>query len=655
MISLRWTQSNSETFFMQDQPSTDEWAEEPIRQLSREEYERLRDAAIGKRREAAKAQAASSRTEQQTQPLAGPDPPANPIGEHQSAPGQFTQAAAPHEEGRWEDRTKEVPRPHSEARAGLATLYGLFPGPVVFLPIPGGRKEPILVDWQQINFERTQAEDYQEMLLTGWGGTNIGVSLGLKSGRLFTVNINDQGAVEELVRDFSWLEDTTKSWAQRGCQFWLLLEEGDYPKADIVLLKRKGKVVGELRLGGDKGNQSVIHGVHKCGVRYQHNGKVPKEVGLVDLDDLMHWGGYQSKAEQEAQVQSEAEQKLREKYQLLRPKKLTEASRKLPPELISGILYQSRRMLLTGASKSRKSWMLHQMAYSIANGIKLLDRFPTTRSPVLYVNFELLEAGSALRFDAMQRELGGNQDNIIVISVSDYLDVLGDNFSQYLALCARDFGRKAVILDPMWRILGSYDENKNSEVRLALAPLVRFAREAQASMIGAHHHAKGSPIGKEAIDRSSGAGAWHRDPAVIKTMTPHRSPECFTINIVTSDFAPVEPFVVRFVHPLFVIDENLDPTELRAPPRPKEEEKKDENTEKMLAVLRGADREGGLTFTEWYNAAGISRATFARKLDALIRTGGPVYKSRENDKYQLSPRYAADWSTKMEEDDINHE
>jgi hypothetical protein len=257
--------------------------------------------------------------------------------------------------------------------------------------------------------------------------------------------------------------------------------------------------------------------------------------------------------------------------------------------------------------------MLHQLAYSIGNGIKFLDRFPTTQSPVLYVNFELLEAGSALRFDAMQRELGGNQDNIIVISVSDYLDMLGDNFSQYLALCARDFGRKAVILDPMWRILGSFDENKNSEVRLALAPLVRFSREAQASMVGAHHHAKGSPVGKEAIDRSSGAGAWHRDPAVICTMTPHRSLECFTINIVTSDFAPVEPFVVRFVHPLFAIDENLDPSDLRAPPRPKEEEKVDEKAEKMLAALRGADREGGLNWTEWYNASGLPRTTFSRK------------------------------------------
>jgi hypothetical protein len=348
-----------------------------------------------------------------------------------------------------------------------------------------------------------------------------------------------------------------------------------------------------------------------------------------------------------------AEQKLRDRYELLRPKKLTEASRKLPPELISGILYQSRRMLLTGASKSRKSWMLHQMAYSIANGLKLLGRFPTTKSPVLYVNFELLEAGSALRFDDMKRELGGNQEDIMVISVSDYLDVLGENFSQYLALCAKDSASKAVFLDPMWRILGSFDENKNSEVRLALAPLVRFSREAQASMLGAHHHTKGSPIGKEAIDRSSGAGAWHRDPAVIWTMTSHKAPECFTINLVTSDFPPIEPFVVRFVHPLFIIDENLDPADLRAPPRAKEEEKVDEKKEQMLAVLRGAHREGGVAFSEWHRLVGGSKATFSRKLQELIRPGGPVYKSAKNGQYQLTPRYVSEWATKTEEYDQN--
>src|SRR5260370_40435518 len=120
MISLRWTQPNSETFFMQDQPNynMDEWAEEPLRCLSKTEFEKLR-AHIRKNNEVAKTLAASSRTEEQTQPLAGPDPPANPVGEHQSAPGQSTQAVAPHGEGSWEDKTKHVPRPHSSARAGL--------------------------------------------------------------------------------------------------------------------------------------------------------------------------------------------------------------------------------------------------------------------------------------------------------------------------------------------------------------------------------------------------------------------------------------------------------------------------------------------------------------------------------------------------------
>ncbi|SRR5260221_2412334 len=375
----------------------------------------------------------------------------------------------------------------------------------------------------------------------------------------------------------------------------------------------------------------------------------------AELKETAEERSERKKRENRERTQQGAEQKLRENYQPLRPKKLADASRVLPPELISGILYQSRRMLLTGASKSRKSWLLHQMAYSVANGIALLDRFATTKSPVLYVNFELLEAVSALRFDAMKHELGGDQENISIVSVSDHLDLLGPDFSQYLALCAKDYNRKVAVLDPMWRILGSYDENKNSDVRLALAPLVRFSREAQASMIGAHHHTKGSPIGKEAIDRSSGAGAWHRDPAVIWTMTPHRAPECFTINITTNDFPPIEPFVVRFTHPLFVIAPELDPSELRQPPRAKEEEKADQKMEKMLAVLRGADHEGGLSFTEWYNAAGISKATFARKLQELTRSGGPVYKSMENDKYQLSPRYASEWATKMEEEDSDHE
>jgi hypothetical protein len=347
-----------------------------------------------------------------------------------------------------------------------------------------------------------------------------------------------------------------------------------------------------------------------------------------------------------------AGQKLRDKYQRLRPKKLADASRELPPELISGILYQSRRMLLTGASKSRKSWMLKQIGYCVANGLPFLEKFATVKTKILYVNFELLEAVSSIRFDAMRQELGGDQDNIDVVSASDYLDLIDNDFSEYLAGCAKERDRKCVILDPMWRILGNHDENNNTEVRQALVPLVRFSREASASMIGAHHHTKGSPVSKEAIDRSSGAGAWHRDPAVIFTMTPHRCPQAYTINIVTNDFVGIDPFVVRFNYPLFVIDSGLDPSELKQPPGTKE--KTDETSETMLAIIRATDIEGGLGFSEWQKASGVSESTFLRKLKKLLHPHGPIVKSAATGNYMLSPAYAQEWAADTENEGTDH-
>lgn len=338
---------------------------------------------------------------------------------------------------------------------------------------------------------------------------------------------------------------------------------------------------------------------------------------------------------------------LKKRYELIQPKKLADASRTLPPELIEGILYQSRRMLVTGASKARKSWLLHQIAFCIANGLKFLDRFSTAASELLYVNFELLEATSALRFDAIAKALGtGSQDNISILSVSDHLDLVGSDFSRYLALIAEELGRKGVVLDPMWRILGDYEENSNTEIRQALVPLVRFAREARASVIGAHHHTKGSPVGKEAIDRSSGAAAWHRDPAVILTMTPHKIADAFTFDIITNDFPPVDPFVVRFTHPIFVIDLDLDPQDLKQPPGTRES--LDHTAEKMLAVLRATDEEGGLPFTRWLKACGVKKRTFVRKLTQLTKPHGPVIKNIAEGKYMLSVAYAQEWANNEE-------
>ena len=59
-----------------------------------------------------------------------------------------------------------------------------------------------------------------------------------------------------------------------------------------------------------------------------------------------------------------------------------------PPQLVQGILHQTCKMILAGTSKTNKSWCLIDLALSVASGQPWWGR-PTTRGPVLYLNFEL--------------------------------------------------------------------------------------------------------------------------------------------------------------------------------------------------------------------------------------------------------------------------
>src|SRR4030095_14922674 len=67
-----------------------------------------------------------------------------------------------------------------------------------------------------------------------------------------------------------------------------------------------------------------------------------------------------------------------------------------PPELIHGILHQGAKMAFGGGSKSFKTWTLLEMAISIATGTPWFG-FQTTKSPVLYANFELPDWAIAQR------------------------------------------------------------------------------------------------------------------------------------------------------------------------------------------------------------------------------------------------------------------
>jgi RecA-family ATPase len=334
--------------------------------------------------------------------------------------------------------------------------------------------------------------------------------------------------------------------------------------------------------------------------------------------------------------------RLRDKYKDFKSKTLTEANAQLPDVLIAQILYLTRRMLICGASKSRKTWLCLQIAFCLSKGIPLFGRFDCKKVPILFANLELLEATIKQRWKDQAKQLGYKDDideNIRLISASEHLDKIENDFAEYLAVQATDDGVLSAFVDPMWRLLGDREENSNTAIGQVLKPFARFSREANASAIGVHHFAKGSASLKEAIDRASGAGAWARDAATLFVFTKHREPDAYVVDIVSNDFPPIDPFVVRFVHPIFALAPDLRPEDLKQPATPKGDAKKaDQYAEKVISVLYATDCEsGGLTQATIRKFTKIPKSSLNRALSTLTKDR-KVFKSLigNEDKFALT-------------------
>jgi RecA-family ATPase len=373
---------------------------------------------------------------------------------------------------------------------------------------------------------------------------------------------------------------------------------------------------------------------------------MPSKPGIVNFALTKDLPTEENSDEGMPQNEEAEKTKLRRKYKDLKSKPLADASDTLPVVLIENILFQRRRMLLCGASKGRKTWLCMQIAFCLSKGLALFGRFKTTKTLVLYGNLELLEATAKGRFRAIGDALGYRNDafeNLRLVSATEYLDKIGNDFSDFLALQASDDKAKVVCIDPVWRLLGEREENSNTGIGQVLKPFARFSREAEASAIGVHHYAKGNPAAKEAIDRGAGAGAWARDAATLLMVTNHREKDAHIVDIYTNDFAPVDKFVLRFNYPIFELAPDLNPEEMKTPARTAkaaETKKSDQQTDTILAVLYTTDQEGGLTHGEIVHFTTYPKSSVTKILKNLIEASKVVkLVGSETPKYALSVRY----------------
>jgi hypothetical protein len=235
-----------------------------------------------------------------------------------------------------------------------------------------------------------------------------------------------------------------------------------------------------------------------------------------------------------------------------------------PPLIIEGVLHQGNKMVLGGTSKANKTWSLLDLGVSVASGAPWWGH-NTTRSTVLYINFELPRWAITRRIRALcaarpeVRDIGSNFQLWNLRGRAANFAHLRPELERGIA--ATDLG--LIILDPAYKLLGDRDENANGDIGDLMNQFERLSESTGAALVIAHHFAKGDSSVKDAIDRMAGAGAWARDPDSIMVMTPHEEENCYTVTSILRCLPQMPEFVLEWQYPLMKRATDLDPSALR--------------------------------------------------------------------------------------------
>lgn len=598
----------------------------------------------------------------------------------------------------------------------VASILSRLGGPAVLLYIQPGEKKPLDPGWQEFGEEEMSSPEYLDRLSNGG---NIGVLLGVRSGGLCSIDIDEDELVEEFLKHNPALRLTLRTRRLRGCNFWVWVD-GHYPPlkpfhhSRMLNDKKKPLQIGEWR---STGGQTVIDGAVE-GVIYQRDVDAePIHINFADivwpewisdpptfddsasnslttspppagvaglgtsdgLDELKlenvvtHGNGSRHsacpacredgedgsgnhlfiksdgkfgcckypadkehrkriwklagipKAAPVAKVEQQSEKSPHDEKSLvfsLPPIKSADAlvaeNLEMPPEIINGFLHQGLKAALGSSSKARKTWILTDMAVSVATGLDFW-RYTTVESRVLYINFEIPAVFFRSRLLAMYAARGVKQvPNLDVWNLRGYAAPLWKLLPEFIERLKQ--GNYAlVIIDPIYKSLGGREENAAEDVAEVCNEMERMAVQTGCAVVYAHHFSKGNQSQKEAIDRISGSGVWARDADSLLIMTKHEEEDCYTIDTILRNLPEQPPFVVKWNYPLMIHEPYLDPENLK-----KAVGRKNEFDETViLAAISENILSNPISITEWAEKVNVPRRTLSNYA-AKLRASGRI-------------------------------
>ncbi|MBN2074778.1 MAG: AAA family ATPase [Dehalococcoidales bacterium] len=137
--------------------------------------------------------------------------------------------------------------------------------------------------------------------------------------------------------------------------------------------------------------------------------------------------------------------------------------------------------------KAGKSFLTIQAGMAIAAGADFLG-FKTTRSNVLYINFEISEEMFQQRVQDMQRKLGYDLSRFKYLTITDLsLDMHTNELDEILTQCiSESFPVEVLVIDPRWKAV-KRDSNQDEVINAFCVNLDKIIAKYGVTLIIVHH------------------------------------------------------------------------------------------------------------------------------------------------------------------------
>lgn len=246
--------------------------------------------------------------------------------------------------------------------------------------------------------------------------------------------------------------------------------------------------------------------------------------------------------------------------------------------VIHGLLREGETMNLISAPKMGKSWLVTDLALSVATGRDWLGQYPCERGDVLILDNELHGETSANRVPKVANALGVDFDDYSDhVWVQNLRGQLQDVFTLGKYFEALSPGRfKVIILDAFYRFMPrDMDENDNGTMSSLYNHIDRYAYRLRCSFVLIHHTTKGNQGGKSITDVGAGAGSQSRATDTHMVLRAHEAEDAVVLDAAVRSWPPVARRCLRWTFPVWSPADDLDPACLRGENGRRRGDKKD--------------------------------------------------------------------------------